>query len=188
MRMNRAVVIVHGAGGFDFERGSGAVVSHLRRAFAERYDVRCPELPAPERPQYRPWKAAVDEALQAAGDGAYLVGHSVGGSVLLKYLSEEGAGLRPGGLFLVAAPYWGDEDWDAAEFTLRAGYAERLPPEMPVFLYHCVDDEVGPAAHAERYGREIRGAHVRLLDGRGHWFHAGLPELIADVERVSGTQ
>jgi predicted alpha/beta hydrolase family esterase len=186
MGMNRAVVIIHGAGGFDLERGSGALASHLGRALAAKYDVRCPQLPAPENPRYQRWKAAVDEVLQAAGDGAYLVGHSVGGSVLLKYLSEEGAGLRPGGLFLVAAPYWGGEDWDAAEFTLRAGYAERLPPELPVFLYHSVDDKVVPAAHAAQYAQEIRGACARLLDGQGHWFHAGLPELIADVEGLSG--
>jgi hypothetical protein len=40
-----------------------------------------------------------------------LIGHSLGGSFLLKYVSEEKIGKTIAGIFLIATPYWGGAGW-----------------------------------------------------------------------------
>jgi len=45
--------------------------------------------PGAETPRYAAWKSQLEESLALLNDKSILVGHSLGGSVLLKYLSEE---------------------------------------------------------------------------------------------------
>ena len=46
-----------------------------------------------------------DEELAALGGGSILAGHSLGASLLLKYLCEEKVETSVAGLFLIAPPY-----------------------------------------------------------------------------------
>ena len=180
-RRMATVVVVHGAGPRAVDPEREPLIAHLRGALAGGCVVRAPRMPAPERPTYRAWSAALREVLDAADDPPLLVGHSLGGSVLLKHLTDAPSARPIRGLFLVAAPYWGARDWAGGDFALRAGYASALPADVPVFLYHGRDDAAVPVAHALRYGSEIPHAVVRLLDGCGHGFDGGLPELVADI-------
>ena len=121
----------------------------------------------------------------AAPDGeAILVGHSLGASVLLKYVSEETADRPVAGLFLVATPYWGAEDWEVGEYELHPDFASKLPEDLPVFLYHSRDDEVVPFAHLALYAEKLPRATVREFDGRGHQFDADLSEVARDIEQL----
>ncbi len=85
-----------------------------------------------------------------------LVGHSLGASILLKYLSEEKAEKPVAGVFLVAPPYWGAEDWEVSEYALQADFASKIPKELPMFFYHSRDDEWVPFAHLTLYAENSR--------------------------------
>jgi predicted alpha/beta hydrolase family esterase len=110
-----------------------------------------------------------------------LVGHSLGGSILLKYLSEENVKEPIAGIFLIATPYWGAEEWQVDEYTLHEGFALRLPKEPRIFLYHSRDDEVVPFAHLAMYAEKLPHATIREFDGRGHRFNDDLSEIAADI-------
>ena len=180
---NATVVIVHGAGAQVEGAGSTRLVAGLRRALAGRHAVLSPAMPDPDEPTHRAWSGAVADVLRAAPGPVLLIGHSLGGSTLLKHLAKsppaEARTVR--GLFLVAAPFWGSPDWEFDEYALPPGAASALPPGVPLFVYHSRDDAVVPVSHATRYGAALPGAVVRILDGRGHEFADGLPELVADL-------
>jgi hypothetical protein len=75
--------------------------------------------PGAETPRYAAWKSQLEESLALLNDKSILVGHSLGGSVLLKYLSEETRQKSISGLFIVAAPCWGaDQEWQSDEILL----------------------------------------------------------------------
>lgn len=175
------VVVIHSAGAQDDGRGSSQLVAYLRDALAPRHVIRVPAMPAPERPAYDAWRMVLEREIACAPEPVLLVGHSLGGSVVLKYLSESGRRPPRCALFLVAAPYWGAPEWEGPEFTLRPGYAHALPSEVPIGLYHSRDDAIVPVAHAERYRAELSRATLRLVDGCGHEFRDGLPELATDL-------
>jgi hypothetical protein len=112
-----------------------------------------------------------------------LIGHSLGGSVLLKYLAE-GTDPRPiAGLFLVAVPCWGKRDWEL-EYTLPEDFASHLPPISQIFMYHSRHDEVVPFSHLRRYQEQLPQATIRELDGKEHSFTRGLPELVRDLKSL----
>ena len=176
----RQVLFIQAAG--DKRAGSGPLIAHLERALAGDFEVIAPDMPTPDRPQYAPWRDRIAHELAVlVDDDALLVGHSLGGSVLVKCLAE-GAHPQPlAGLFLVAAPYWGA---NMPEFALPAGFAARLPSIAATFLYHSRGDGEVPFSHVERYREALTHATVRPIDGDEHTFAGGLPALVEDLVRI----
>ncbi len=116
-----------------------------------------------------------------------LVGHSLGASVLLKYLSEEQVERPVAGVFLLATPFWNSEDWEVEEYALGEDFASKIPTGVPMFLYHSRDDEVVPFAHLTLYARRLPQASIRKSDGRGHQFGDDLSELAGDIRELSSS-
>jgi predicted alpha/beta hydrolase family esterase len=113
-----------------------------------------------------------------------LVGHSLGASMLLKYLSEENVKKPVAGMFLIAPPYWGAEDWGVSEYALEENVASKLPKELPVFFYHSRDDEWVPFAHLALYTEKLPQATIHEFDGRGHQLDDDLSEVARDITRL----
>ena len=178
--MRRQVLFIHGGGERAYEE-DGRLAMSLGGALGAAYGVRCPKMPDEDSPEYGAWRDRIAGELAAPHGEVFLVGHSLGGSILLKYLCEEEATKPVAGLFLIAAPFWGAEDWEVDEYAVREDFASKLPPELPVFLYHGRDDEVVPFAHLALYADKLPRATVRELDGRGHQFGEDLSEVARDI-------
>ena len=178
--MRRRVLFIHGGGEGAYEE-DGKLATSLGSALGAAYDVRCPKMPDEDSPEYGAWRDRISGELAAPGGEVFLVGHSLGGSILLKYLCEEETSKPVAGLFLVAAPFWGAEDWEFDEFALPEDFASKLPPGLPVFLYHGRDDKVVPFAHLALYSEKLPRATVRELDGRGHQLDEDLSDVARDI-------
>jgi predicted alpha/beta hydrolase family esterase len=146
--------------------------------------VEYPEMPDGEAPGYRAWSDRISRKLAASNGEVILVGHSLGGSILLKHLSEERVEKPIAGVFLIAAPYWGTVEWRVAEFELREDFPAALPEDVPIFLYHSRDDEVVPFAHLALYAGRLPHATIREFDGRGHQLGDDLSEVTEDIARL----
>jgi predicted alpha/beta hydrolase family esterase len=179
--MKRHILFVHGAGDGAHEEDERLAAS-LRNALGDAYDVRYPQIPDEGAPAYAAWRDRIREELAAMDGQVLLVGHSFGASVLLKFLSETHPERPIGGVFLVATPFWGTEDWEAA-YALREDFASKLPEGLPVFLYHSRDDDVVPFAHLALYAGRLPQATIRELDGCGHQFDDDLSEVARDIMR-----
>jgi len=181
----RQVLVLHCAGAQGPRQGSGELAAHLREALGPDYRVRYPLMPNPENPAYEAWKRKLEEELEELDGEALLVGHSLGGSVLLKALAEKPLLRRTAGLFLVAAPFWGEKSgWQADEFDLPADFAARLTAIPYIYLYHSRDDDTVPFAHVALYAARLPHATVRAFDRLGHYFRTGCRQLIEDIRSV----
>ena len=180
--MRKPVLFIHGGGEGAYEEDRKLALS-LQDALGTAYDVQVPKMPDEDRPVYEAWKVRIAEELDALKGELILVGHSLGGSILLKYLSEEEVEKLVAGLFLVATPYWGVEDWEVDEYALREDFASKIPKETTVFLYHSRDDEVVPFSHAALYAEKLPRATVREFDDRGHQFD-DLSDIARDIGRL----
>lgn len=176
----QSVYFVHGAGDPRQPLGSGHLSDHLQRELGDAYDVMAPTMPQPDDPHYQPWRDQIAADLAGIEGEPILVGHSLGGSLLLKYLAE-GAHQRPiRALFLVSVPYWGA---DFPEYALPDDFAERLPP-TPIVMYHSRDDPEIPFTHLRRYQEHLPAATSRAIEGSEHSFTQGLPQLVEDIRRL----
>ena len=177
--MRHTVLLVHSAGPQGDHEGSADFVSALRQGLGRGYDVRFPLMPDPDNPKYEPWRRQIEREL-AGRNRLALVGHSLGGSVLLKYLAESDSDVSILGLFILAAPYWGREG-QFDEFVLPENASARLARLRSVFLYHSRDDEEVPFSHLSSYASLLPHARIRELDGYGHLYANGCDELVADI-------
>jgi predicted alpha/beta hydrolase family esterase len=183
--MAKQVLFIHGAGNKRNPDGSGNLIAYLQDQLGSDYEVLAPDMPDPDHPQYAAWRTQIEKALAALSDGAMLIGHSVGGSVLLKCLACGAYHKHVAGLFLVAAPYWGkDADWQIDEFMLPEKFAANLPEIAQIFLYHSRHDEEVPFAHLGYYQEQLPQATARALDGHEHAFTDGLPALVDDIKHL----
>ena len=180
--MMKEVLFIHSAGPQGPHEGSDYLVKYLVDALGPGYRISSPHMPDPENPHYVNWKAKLKKELASIDDDLILVGHSLGASVLLKYLSEETLTQPVAGLFLIGAVYWGKEDWKVKEYALKRNFPSKLPPIGRLFFYHSTDDEVVPISHVRYFAEDLPNAVVREFDHRGHLFGRGLPELVEDIK------
>ncbi|MES2826746.1 MAG: alpha/beta hydrolase [Bacteroidota bacterium] len=184
--MKKQILFAHSAGKQDGPgQGSYDLVVYLRKALGEDYEVLFPLIENPEAPTYEMFKTLFKHQFDAITEPVILIGHSLGGSMLLKYLSEETIDIEIAGVFLIAIPQWSSDGWDVASFALKKDFETTLPALGSVFFYQGTRDPVVPLAHLNFYKAHLKNAVFRELEVGDHAFQNGLPELVGDLLRVS---
>jgi len=178
----KQVLFVQGGGEHGYEADANLAAS-LREALGATYNVRYPHMPNDDAPDFG-WGRQIGQELSAIKGEVILVGHSLGASMLLKYLSENTITNPIGGIFLLATPFWsGDEDWQKA-LALREDFADRLPSDVPIFLYQCRDDEEIDVATLAIYAKKLPHATVRENASGGHQFGNDLTQVALDIKKL----
>jgi uncharacterized protein len=182
-QMALTVLFLHSSGPQGPGEGSEPFAGRLREGLGPDYEVRFPIMPGTEvDPHYGPWRDRLASELDRADERPVIFGHSLGGSVALKYAAEGGLERRVTGVVSAATPLWGEADWER-EWALPEGWPERGPKLPPTHLFHSRDDDVIPFAHLERYAARLPEATVHPLDGYGHLYDRGdLTEIVSVVK------
>ena len=175
------VLFVQGAGEGVHAEWDRKLVESLRRELGPGYEVRYPLMPNEADPTLATWKPALEQEFAALRNGAIVVGHSVGGALLISVLTQSAPTATLAAIVLIAAPFIGADGWTSEEIAPQSGLAKRLPLGVPVFLYHGENDDVVPVAHVELYARAIPGAYVRRLAGRDHQLNNDLSDVARDI-------
>ena len=184
--MTRQILFIQGGGGHDaHDQWDDKLVASLRRELGRDWDVRYPRMPDEDVPDYAKWSAAIRREIDRLDAGAVLVGHSIGGTILINALGERGPGKLLGGIILVAAPFVGEGGWPTDDFEPKADLGAHLPDGVPVHIFHGSADDTAPPAHADLYAKSIPQAAVHLLPGRDHQLNDDLRE-VAEVVREMG--
>jgi predicted alpha/beta hydrolase family esterase len=177
---------IHGAGPKHYrslEDGSGDWQSKLSKNLGNNYKYLSPQMPSPTQPKYEDWKELFEKYLtRVRGEEVVFVGHSLGGSFLLKYLSENQIKHKIAGLFLVAAPLSSIKGFEApTDYSALVNIAN-------IHLYHSMDDVEVPYAHALIYREKLK-ANLKTYTDRGHFFKRGeFTDLIHDIQTISPDQ
>jgi len=179
------VLFIQGGGTGAHDEWDNKLVDSLRHELGPNYDVRYPRMPNEADPSYTVWKAALAEEIAGLDDGAILIGHSVGGTILINALAETPPNRKLAGIFLIAAPFVGPGGWPSEDITPTANLGARLPPKTPIYLYHGSKDDTAPFAHVDLYEGAIPGAIVHRLHGRNHQLNDDLAEVAAGVRALT---
>jgi predicted alpha/beta hydrolase family esterase len=183
MGRREQLLFVQGGGQGTHDEWDDKLVESLRRQLGPDYEINYPRMPREEEPSYARWKPALEKALGTLRDGAALVAHSVGGTTLIKLLSESSP-QKFSAIFFVAVPFIGDGGWQADDVQPPPGLAARLPKGIPIHFFHGLNDEVAPPSHLDLYARELPEARVHRLPGRDHQLNNDLSEVAAEILRI----
>jgi len=160
-------------------------IKKLKSILGADYEIRYPRMPNEAVPKYAKWKAALEKEFAKLDGGAILIGHSIGGTILINALAENPPALALDAVFLIAAPFVGDGGWPSDDIESRKKIGADLPEDMPVYLYHGSKDEIAPFAHVDLYAKAIPQAVVRRLKGRNHQLDDDLSEVARDIRSLS---
>jgi predicted alpha/beta hydrolase family esterase len=181
----RQVLFVQGGGEGAHDEWDNKLVDSLRRELGSDCKIRYPHMPNEADPKYGSWKAALEREFARLEDGAILVGHSIGGTILINALATDPPERALGGVFLIAAPFIGDGGWSSDEIKPRSKLGGDLPDGVAVYLYHGSEDETAPVVHVELYAKAIPQAVIRRLKGRNHQLDDDLSEVARDIRSLS---
>jgi pimeloyl-ACP methyl ester carboxylesterase len=177
MTGRRQVLFIQGGGAGTHDDWDDKLVDSLRRELGDGYEIRYPRMPAEDDPSYAAWGPAISEAIATLADGAIIVGHSVGGTLLIQTLAERPPDLTLGAIVLIAAPFVGVGGWPGEEFELSGNLGALLPTGVPVHVFHGLEDDEVPPTHVDLYARAIPQVQLHRLPGRDHQLGNDLGEV-----------
>src|SRR5581483_2229814 len=153
----------------------------LRRELGTGYEVRYPRMPEEDDPTYAKWSAAIWHEMAGLGEGAVVVGHSIGGTILVNALAERPPRRALRSIVLIAPPFVGTGGWPGDDFELPHDLGSRLPRGVPVHVFHGLQDDIAPPEHAVLFGRAIPQALLHKLPGRDHQLGNDLSEVATTI-------
>jgi pimeloyl-ACP methyl ester carboxylesterase len=179
--VKRQLLFIQGGGAGTHDDWDRKLVESLRRELGPNYEIRYPRMPNEEDATYAAWKATLEREFAALKNGAILIGHSVGGTILVNALAEQPLERGLGAIFLIAAPFVGEGGWPAGDLKSSRDLGTRLPRGVPVHFYYGLKDETVPPSHAQLYARAVPQARVHRLPGRDHQLNNDLREVAAAI-------
>ena len=179
----RQILFIQGGGAGTHDEWDDKLVDSLRHELGEGYEVRYPRMPDEDNPDYARWSAAFRREMAALSDGAVVVGHSIGGAIMVQALAEQAPERELAAIVLVSVPFIGEGGWPGDEFEFSDDLGAKLPRGVPVHIFHGLDDDTAPPSHADLYARAISQAEVHKLPGRDHQLGNDLSE-VAEVVRA----
>ena len=181
--MGKRIIFIQGGGEGGYTADTGLVAS-LRAALGETYEVRYPQMHTDETLPDFGWPGQIGKEISGVNGEVILVGHSLGASMLLKFLSENEIPKKIDGVFLISTPFWsGNEDW-VQGLRLQGDFAARLSKDVPLFFYHCRDDEGIPLAHLDLYRQKLPRAIFREIPTGGHQLNNDLTIVAGDIKSL----
>lgn len=164
--------------------GSVRWSSTLREDLGDGFEVFTPAMPNKQNAQYSEWQIWFDRHCEFLEDGVFLLGWSLGGYFLVKYLLENPPPVAIARLYLLAAPFapddfGGEDGGDFAFDTSRVG--ELAQAVDRIILMHSEDDFVVPYNHLERYHAALPDAETHTFADRNHFLQPEFPELLSHL-------
>ena len=195
--MKKQVVVIHGGSAFtpnqkclerlatknatadDFKIRNGWK-ENLQNDLGSGFEVFNPRMPNGQDAKYQEWRIWFEKMFPFLSDEVLLVGHSLGGLFLLKYLSETVFPKKIKALVTVAAPYEGREGKHAknSNFFFSENFANIEKQAENISLFHSKDDKIVPFNDFEIYKQKLPNAKVFYFEDKGHFNINLIPELI----------
>lgn len=202
--MKKQVVIIHGGDTFDtyeeylkflkdFEiksldyfRNKGSWKNNFQQRLGEDFEFLQPRMPNQMNAKYIEWELWFKKILDLLDKDFVLIGYSLGGIFLIKYLSENIINKKIESLHLVAAPYDGEgTEYSMADFVITNDLKNVEKQSPNIFFYQSKDDTSVPALNVEKYKVLLPKATILIFEDRGHFRQEEFPELVENIKKFS---
>lgn len=154
---------------------------YLEESLGKKFEVIAPRMPLQDYAKYRDWAILFKRYLPLLKGRFILIGSSLGGVFLAKYLSENKLAKKALSVYLVCPPY--DNTLTSEDlvggFNLKADLSLLEKNCKNLYLLFSEDDDVVPVAHAEKYRKKLKNARILVYKNKqGHFNVPRFPEII----------
>lgn len=162
-------------------------LEYMDQELGKKFQIIRPRFPLSENAKYEDWKINFERHIPLLKNDVILIGGSLGGIFLAKYLSENKFPKKIMATYLICAPF---DDTLLGE-DLVGGF--KLKPDLSlleknsknlIFLF-SKDDDVVPVSHAEKYRNKLKNAKIIIYKSKnGHFRVPKFPELVKMIKTL----
>jgi len=200
MKNKRQIFIIHGGMTFkskkdylhflktrkvSIEKKNSWTGDYLDKKLGRSFEIIRPRMPLRENAKYEEWKIFFERYIPYLKGSIILIGSSLGGIFLAKYLSENKFPKKVLSTYLVCPPFENTlvgEDL-AGGFKLKSDISLIERNSKNLYLLFSKDDDVVPISHAEKYRKKLKNAKVIVYKSKnGHFEVAKFPEIIKMIK------
>lgn len=160
---------------------------YLDKKLGKDFEIIRPRFPLSENANYLDWKIYFEKYLTKLDSNFILLGFSLGGIFLAKYLSENKLLKKPKAVFLIAPPYDNSLPGEDLVGGFKLGKDLSLMESncQNTYLFFSKDDPVIPLEHVAAYSRKLINSRIILVDKKnGHFRVPKFPELVKMIKNI----
>lgn len=169
------------------EKKSRWALEYLDKELGKKFDIIRPRMPLQENAKYSDWKIYFERFIPLLKNDVILIGNSLGGIFLAKYLSENKFPKKILATFLTCAPFDNTHSLEqlVGGFKLKSDLSLLEKNCRNLTLLFSGDDEVVPVYHAEKYRSKLKNAKIFIYKSKnGHFMVPKFPELVKMIKRL----
>ncbi len=159
---------------------------YLEKSLGKNYEVIRPRMPLQDNACYEDWKIWFQRYILYFHKNTILIGNSLGGIFLAKYLSEHKLPKRVLSTYLICAPFDGSitgEDL-VGGFKLKSNLSLLEKNSQNLYLLFSEDDDIVPVSHAGKYKKKLKNAKIIVYKSKnGHFRISKFPEIIKMIQK-----
>ncbi len=161
---------------------------NLSEFLNDDFEVIRPTMPCKYNAKYQEWKIWFEKILDFAQDDVIFIGHSLGGTFLIKYFTQEKIDFdkKIKAIFLIAAAISDEANgYHLDTFCLdknKIPFLQNLTNN--IFVFHSKDDPVVPFNDAEILFNYLPKAEKMIFTDKGHFLDETFPELVEKIKKI----
>ncbi|EKD56635.1 MAG: hypothetical protein ACD_58C00131G0010 [uncultured bacterium] len=149
------------------------------------FEIIRPRMPLRDNAKYDDWEIHFEQYFPFLRDDIILIGNSLGGIFLAKYLSENKFPKKILSVYLVCPPFDNTlpGDYLTNRFRLKSNLSLLEKNCSNIKLLFSQDDDVVPVSHAEKYHKKLKNAKIIIYKNKnGHFRISKFPEIIKMIK------
>ena len=149
------------------------------------YEVTVPVMPSKDNAKYEQWKLWFERYFEHIDGDVILIGESLGGTFLVKYLSENNVPFNITSLILVAAGFDDGNGYSFGDFVIDKELSKTVSDKIErLGLFYSDNDPYSLLAEVDKMSQLSDNCHTEVLHNRGHFSVAVIPELVTYVREL----
>ena len=159
---------------------------YLNKKLGKKLEIIKPRMPLQENAKYKEWKIHFERYFPKLKENIILIGSSLGGIFLAKYLSENKFPKNILSSYLICPPY--DDTLPGEDlvggFKLKQDLSLIEKNTNKLTLMFSKDDDIVPFSHADKFRRKLKNAKIIIYKSKnGHFQIDKFPEIIKMIKK-----
>ncbi len=158
---------------------------YLEKKLGKDFDIIRPRMPLQDNAKYTDWMIFFERHFPYLRNDIILIGSSLGGIFLAKYLSENRFPKKIKATFMICPPY--DNTLEGEDlvggFKLGDDLSLIEKNSKKTYLMFSQDDPSVPVSHAEKYRMKLKNSEIIIYESKnGHFKISEFPEIVKIIK------